>query len=166
MTLSSNEIEQGSILVQVTAPGHEAYISLSLPRTHGGLCDMTLPLTPPSNGPFVVCVAGGSVLSGMQRDLPRVPPERPWCLTLGSRAGMCLSQLPWLGLFTPPKQKITTVVCWLSCPPKKHVPLQKNRDVRFPQSWQAANVWEEQKSFQSTSLWWVLQSKGAERKNR
>lgn len=54
MTLSSNEIEQGSILVQVTAPGHEAYISLSLPRTHGSLCDMTLPLTPPSNGPFVV----------------------------------------------------------------------------------------------------------------
>ena len=65
VTLGSKEMEQGSILVQVTGPGHDAYKSPSLPRTHGGLCDMTTATHSTFQWPF----CWGSVLSGMQSTL-------------------------------------------------------------------------------------------------
>lgn len=53
---SSDKTEQGSIDVQVTRPGHNAYKSLSLPRTHGDLYETTV--APHSHPPVALLLRG------------------------------------------------------------------------------------------------------------
>lgn len=83
--LSSNNTEQESIHVQVTRPGHDAYKSLSLPRTHGDLYEMIV--VPQSHPPRALLL--GSSLRHAARPSPTpagpslgYPGEGPGRLTL------------------------------------------------------------------------------------
>lgn len=82
---SSNNTEQGSIHVQVTRPGHDAYKSLSLPRTHGDLYEMIVaPQSHPPRALLLGCSLRHAARPSRTPEGPSLgnPGEGPGRLTL------------------------------------------------------------------------------------